>query len=140
MRWFSVFVTILAVYGVPAAAKGANDEISVDDTTVTKPHVRSAEKRADQIVVYTANWCAPCQQLKPVLRSLKSEGYNVVYHDVDQDGDKLKYRYRSLPTIYFVQAGEVIKQETGYRSKEYLQKSLKLAAEDASFQAATAWK
>ena len=81
---------------------------------------------ADQIVVYSATWCMPCRRLHPVLMSLKQEGYQVTYRDVDGEADSLEYKYDAVPTIYFVRNKIVIKTETGYRSKSHIKEKLML--------------
>jgi thiol-disulfide isomerase/thioredoxin len=80
--------------------------------------------KANRIVVYSASWCAACQRLKPVLASLKHEGYKVEYRSVDENPDQLKFAYTALPTIFFLRGESLIKKEIGYRSKEHLKKNL----------------
>jgi thioredoxin 1 len=81
--------------------------------------------KADRIVVYSATWCGPCRRLKPILMSLKNEGYKVEYRDVDKDRNRLTYAYKALPTIYFVRNDTVIKKETGYRSEKHIKAHLR---------------
>ncbi len=82
--------------------------------------------KADRIVVYSASWCIPCQRLKPIVKSLKQEGYRVEYFDIDKDSDKLKYDHRAVPTIYFLRGETVVKKETGYRTREHIVGLLRL--------------
>ena len=84
----------------------------------------SQAMKADKIVVYSASWCGPCRKLKPILASLKKEGHEVEYLDVDRDAAKLKYHHKAVPTIYFLKGETVIKQETGYRSKDQIKRML----------------
>ena len=85
---------------------------------------KTSAHKADQLVVYSASWCPPCQRLKPVLQALQQEGYRVVSRDVEKESDQLKYDYQRLPTIYFLAGEEVVKQETGFRDKEQIKESL----------------
>jgi len=110
----------------------------VKETTVA--HIQPASKiasvgsnvdsvdngKADRIVVYSASWCIPCQRLKPIVKSLKQEGYRVEYFDIDKDSDKLKYDHRAVPTIYFLRGETVVKKETGYRTREHIVELLRL--------------
>ena len=126
-----LFVAFVLVIGLGVAAQSAD---SVSQTTATDytaslfsqspSSTVSHPDMADQIVVYSATWCGPCRQLSPVLRSLELEGYRVVHRDVDRDIDALEYQYDAVPTIYFVRNDEVIKTETGYRSKEEIKRTL----------------
>ena len=81
-------------------------------------------RKADRIVVYSASWCPPCQRLKPVIATLKREGYRVEYRDVDRDANRLIYPYTAVPTIFFLRDDAVIKLETGFRSKEQITQTL----------------
>ncbi len=124
-------------------AETRSDTVVVDHAAYKLPATTvSASPRdgkANQIVVYTASWCSPCQRLKPVLMSLKKEGYKVVYRDVDRDSDKLSYPYDVVPTIYFVRNDVVIKKETGYRTKEQIKKNLILEVGSEPLEPAIGW-
>lgn len=75
-------------------------------------------------IVVSADWCAPCQQLKkgPVA-ALKKEGYGIEVRDY-KDPEVQKYGVKSLPTIIFLKDGKEFHRLTGYRSKETLEKYL----------------
>ena len=80
--------------------------------------------KADRVVVYSASWCGPCQRLKPILATLKREGYRVEQFDIDKHADKLKYDHKLVPSIYFLRGDTIVKKETGCRSKEHILKTL----------------
>jgi len=105
----------------------------------TQPASAVLEGKANRIVVYSASWCLPCQQLKPVIGSLKKEGYKVVYRDIDKDIDRLKYAYTAVPTIFYLCGDAVVKKETGYRSKEQIKKMLILNADRAPVTPVLGW-
>lgn len=42
------------------------------------------EGKADILVVYSASWCGPCVAMRPQWTLLRSQGYKVVYIDVDE--------------------------------------------------------
>ncbi len=127
-RLFLAFVIVIGLGVVVESADSIPHETATSYTASIVPRPMSwlsiHPEMADQIVVYSATWCGPCQQLSPVLQSLEQEGYEVVHRDVDRDINALKYEYNAVPTIYFVRNNVVIKTETGYRSKEHIKQTL----------------
>jgi thiol-disulfide isomerase/thioredoxin len=131
-RLFLALATVMALELVVQAADSNHERVAAayanslfpGSLATSSPTVRDG--MADQIVVYSATWCMPCQRLHPVLMSLKQEGYQVTHRDVDGDVDQLEYKYNAVPTIYFVRNNVVIKTETGYRSKAQIKQQLML--------------
>ena len=123
--------TALFVFATTVTAADLSDGTAMRLKAISKidsPSVQVSENhdgKADRIVVYSASWCAPCQRLKPILSSLKHEGYQVEYFDIEKDNDKLKYEHRSVPTIFFLRGESVIKKETGYRTRDHIVRMLR---------------
>lgn len=60
---------------------------------------RAPKGKADTLIVYSAAWCPPCQKMRPTWESLRSQGYQIVYIDVDhpyEQVDKYPYATRQL--------------------------------------------
>lgn len=129
MRFFILSMTWIAL-AIPITTSEAHDTYNPAFTPApvgiakATPVVVTPVDKANRIVVYTASWCGPCQRLKPVLISLKQEGYQVVYRDIDRDAERLQYAYTAVPSIFYLHDKTVIKKETGYRSKEQIKKTL----------------
>ena len=134
-RLILVFAVVMAIEVVVEAADSTHERVAkaFTNSPFTSSHVigsRAAlsntipDGMADQIVVYSATWCMPCQRLQPILKSLQQEGYQVTHRDVDGDVDQLEYEYNAVPTIYFVRNHVVIETETGYRSKAHIKQKL----------------
>ncbi|KAA5543575.1 thioredoxin family protein [Roseiconus nitratireducens] len=132
---FAITCNLMALIASASAAGShqiAEDVVPRQPTTVNAanqvvptptPHA-VRDHKADRIVVYSATWCGPCQRLKPVLATLKQEGYKVEHLDIDRDADKLKYSHRSVPTIYFLRGETVVGKVIGYRSKDQITRML----------------
>jgi thioredoxin 1 len=76
------------------------------------------------VVDFTADWCAPCRAVGPVLAELAAtyEG-RVRFVAVDADdnpGLVARFGVVSLPTIYFYADGEVVEVVRGARPKSEL--------------------
>jgi thioredoxin 1 len=136
-RLFSTCIIALGI-GLTSQADDVSKEAKDAEKGTTKvSHVAPSSRvparkartkpqgKADRIVVYSATWCGPCRRLKPVLMSLKNEGYKVEYRDVDKDRKRLTYAYKALPTIFFVRNDAVIRKETGYRSEKHIKAHLR---------------
>lgn len=70
----------------------------------------------DVLMVFTAQWCGPCQQFKRDYTADKSlaEGYTVEILDIDTAKDLTKdFAVNTVPTFIVVKVGDdgVIKQE-----------------------------
>ncbi len=141
MRMCSAFATLSLIATSVLAADTHDVQMSLSHRIPagTQPTSAFLEGKANRIVVYSASWCLPCQQLKPVIESLKKEGYKVVYRDIDRDIDRLKYEYTAVPTIFFLYGDVVIKKEMGYRSKEHIKKTLILDTDPAPAEPVVRW-
>jgi thioredoxin 1 len=68
---------------------------------------------------FSATWCGPCKQFKPIMEEIKSEGYQVEFIDVDSLSDLAdEYNVRSVPTVVIEQAGKEIDRFVGVLPKK----------------------
>ncbi|MCP4897560.1 MAG: thioredoxin family protein [bacterium] len=69
------------------------------------------EGKAETLVVFSATWCGPCQQMKPLWKKLKDQGYRIHQVDIDRPDPKIPAKYRShrprsVPTIQWWRHGD----------------------------------
>jgi thioredoxin 1 len=80
------------------------------------------------LVEFTAEWCGPCRQLAPVLRSIAEEErdrLDVVAIDVDANPETaVKYGVLSMPTLMVFKDGEPVWSRVGARPKRRLLEEL----------------
>ena len=73
------------------------------------------------VVDFWAEWCAPCRQIKPIIKELAQEyadRVKVVTLDVDSNpGTAGKFGVRAIPTILAFQGGQVMAQLQGARPR-----------------------
>ena len=68
---------------------------------------------------FSATWCGPCKQFKPIMQELSNEGYNIEFIDGDENRDlAIKYNIRSIPTTVIEEEGKEINRLLGVKSKE----------------------
>ena len=71
-------------------------------------------KAEDECIVYfTAEWCAPCKQLKPQYGKASVMDANTNYYMLDVDKvlseDLKEYGIQSIPQVYLVRKGAIAK-------------------------------
>lgn len=73
------------------------------------------------LVDFYATWCGPCQQLSPIVNSVKNDlkgQMKVIKVDVDKkQALSNKYKVRSLPTLAIFQNGKIIWRDSGFKTK-----------------------
>lgn len=76
------------------------------------------------VVDFSAEWCAPCKALEPVLNDLAREfegRVKVVSCDVEQHDDiATKYAIRNVPSLLFFRHGKMTAREVGAFPKQVL--------------------
>lgn len=80
------------------------------------------------LVKFTAQWCGPCRQLRPVLGALaQEEGERLRIVEIDVDHNPLttvKYGVMATPTLMVFDRGEPVTSMVGARPKRRLQAEL----------------
>ena len=68
---------------------------------------------------FSATWCGPCKQFKPIMQELLDEGYNIEFIDGDENKEvAIEYNIRSIPTTIIEEEGKEINRLVGVKSKE----------------------
>jgi len=86
-----------------------------------------SEHRA--IVKFSAEWCGPCQMLKPVVEEVaKEQKDKVKFGDIDIDNNSelaQRFQVMSVPTMIFFKDKEQVHRIQGAVDKEKLLKDIK---------------
>ena len=71
------------------------------------------------LVDFFAEWCAPCKQVTPILKSVKGtfkEDVRIIKVNVDNNPViATKYQIRNIPTLILFKEGEIKWKGTGVR-------------------------
>ena len=74
---------------------------------------------------FTADWCQPCQQLKPTMQHLVQQGWIVRQIDADKEAHHVqRWQVSRLPTIIVLRDGEEVDRIVGAATDEQLQQRL----------------
>jgi thioredoxin 1 len=78
------------------------------------------------ILYFTADWCVPCKNIKPVVQEVNAElGLGISFVDVDQQKEiAQRYGVTSVPTIVVENGGNVLYRSLGVMSKPQLKQVL----------------
>jgi len=78
-------------------------------------------KRRGEVLFFNATWCGPCKQMKPIVASLRLQGYHMRDVDVDSHRDLAqKYGIRAVPTFVFLENGSEVNRISGGTSADRL--------------------
>ena len=77
------------------------------------------------IKYFSAKWCGPCRNFRPIMEEVASEGYSVQFIDVDTSQNlATQYRVTSVPTIVIEESGVVVNRFIGAVTKQQLLEKL----------------
>jgi thioredoxin 1 len=74
---------------------------------------------------FSATWCGPCKQFKPIMQEIAGDGYSIEFIDVDEQQNKAtKYGVRSVPTVVIEIDGKEVDRFIGVLPKNQVIKRL----------------
>ena len=77
-------------------------------------------KKDKVLIDFYAEWCGPCRMLAPILEKLTD--IDVIKVNSDEHGDLAReYGVMSIPSLFFIKDGKIIKNVIGFHSQEELQ-------------------
>jgi thioredoxin 1 len=73
------------------------------------------------VFYFTAEWCGPCKQTRPIVEEMKKEGFE--FQIIDADYEQLlvnRLKVKSVPTFILFKDEKEIKRITGAQTKQSL--------------------
>jgi thioredoxin 1 len=75
------------------------------------------------VFYFTADWCAPCKRVKPIVEELNREQTDASFQIIDVDMEMelaKKFEIRSVPTFILIKDGVEINRLTGAQTRDSL--------------------
>jgi len=126
MRMTLISITAILVFSAAAQLRSEESAniVAITSTAQFDQLLKDATAKQITVVKFGAEWCPPCQAMKPELTQLgKANPKNVRVLDVDVDiNSDLAQRYQvsSIPAVYVYKDGKVTAQAVGFQSQEQL--------------------
>lgn len=97
---------------------------------VNQLNFKSEVLEAKEVVLldFFASWCGPCQMLGPVLEELARENEDIKVCKVNTDENPelaQAFKVMSIPALYVLKDGKIIKQSVGFQPKQALVKMVR---------------
>lgn len=76
-----------------------------------------------KILKFEADWCAPCQQMKPIFNKVAADTSGVSFQTVNVDSQSSvadRYNVKSLPTLIAFQDGKEVSRVIGFQNERKL--------------------
>jgi thioredoxin 1 len=97
----------------------------------TEANFESETSKGVALVDFWAEWCGPCRMLGPVLDQVASEiGADAAVGKVNVDEAQAlaaKFNVRSIPALFVLKDGQIVKQFVGVQDKQTLVGALRSA-------------
>ena len=94
---------------------------------VSREEFNELKKEGNLVVDFFADWCGPCKMLGPVMETV-AEGYpevTFVKVNVDDEPELAEsYGIMSIPSVFMLKNGEVVKQFLGVQSEAAIKEML----------------
>ncbi|MBQ3436760.1 thioredoxin [Candidatus Saccharibacteria bacterium] len=80
-----------------------------------------------KVLDFYADWCGPCQMLKPILEQVEKEHPEVEFEAINIDEQQEvaeKYGVMSIPTLIVMDGDEIKETLVGLKSKAEIEKAI----------------
>lgn len=83
------------------------------------------------LVQYYADWCGPCQMLKPILEQLSTDMTDIKFYRVNIENHRdlaVSAKVQSIPTVVLYKNGTEVAREAGFKPRNLMEQWIKANA------------
>ena len=88
-----------------------------EDDDIGEVLIENMNKKVLSLLYFTATWCGPCQNLKPIMEKISdemSDKFKFYYHDIDSaPNSPTKFGVRGVPTVMIFKDGVLMSSKVG---------------------------
>jgi|APGre2960657404_1045060.scaffolds.fasta_scaffold59797_2 thioredoxin-related protein len=112
-------ILLLSILVFQSICYGVSDDYIIT-TKLVDAIALSEELNKEVLVIFTANWCDYCNQMKKDLEYCQElEGMIVCFVNIDKNPElKQEYKVRSIPDYFLLKDKIEIKRQKGYYGKK----------------------
>jgi thioredoxin 1 len=95
---------------------------------ITDANFSSKALKGKVIVDFYAEWCGPCQMMKPVFDKMSQESKDILFFKIDVDDNQESaenFGVRSIPTTIFLKDGKELDRAVGFLQEEIFRQKIK---------------
>jgi thioredoxin 1 len=120
-----LFIACLLLFIAPAAGVVAYKQYQA----IEAERQRVPWNDRGEVLFFNATWCGPCRRMKPIVASMRRQGYRMRDVDVDRNRDLAeKYGIHAVPTFVFIENGSEVNRFSGGTTPERLRNLCSSAA------------
>ena len=130
MTWTILSFCLLSNESGKARLDAVEEEVRASRAAVAPvEEAAPAPVSAPQIWAFMADWCVPCQKMKPVLKDLREQGVAIEEFNIDQQpGLAERFEITSLPTFLLMRGEQELGRISGITSLPLLKARLEHAS------------
>ncbi|MCM1291882.1 MAG: thioredoxin family protein [Prevotella sp.] len=133
---FQYIILIIAIFFFAACDRKNKENTKINSTqinnTITNDTISpiiSIQDGKPMVIDFSASWCPPCQQLKPIYAKLTNEfkdQITMITVDVDENPEMAaQFNVKAIPTIiFFDKNGKIIDTNSGFIPENELRNKL----------------
>lgn len=95
----------------------------INKSNISYEELKKELETGKTVIKFYANWCGPCNMLRPLYKAVSEEMEGITFLEVNIDDNREvtnEFGVKSIPTIFLVKDGEATNRNSGFLAKPKL--------------------